>query len=307
MGSRYLTDLATVMRRTGYPVHEVDGWQNRARGSGGYDSGRPNHIMAHHTASGASSDGWPDVNYCTFNDEDAPLCNLYVDRSGEWYVCAAGATNTNGSGHDPCGVTADDSMNSSAIGIEAGNNGTGEQWPDKQLDSYEKGCRELSEAYGIPISCIHAHWEWAPSRKSDPAGGPKYQTGSPGPNDISWNMDEFRSACQGAAPSPGPTPPTPTPEEDIDMAWRVGKRQNGAYFIGDGNTSYWVSDDGGDINMEESLCRMAPGAVNVVRIAWDAATDENAGPSMVTNWKQVKNTMQDNKIKQLVGKNSRIP
>ena len=62
MGTRYLTDLADVCRRTGYPVIEVDGWQSRARGSGGYDSSRPNHIMVHHTASGPSSDGWDDVN-----------------------------------------------------------------------------------------------------------------------------------------------------------------------------------------------------------------------------------------------------
>jgi N-acetylmuramoyl-L-alanine amidase len=307
MGSRYLIDLATVMRRTGYPVHEVDGWQNRARGSGGYDSGRPNHIMVHHTASGTSSDGWPDVNYCTFNDEDAPLCNLYVDRSGEWYVCAAGATNTNGSGSDPCGATANDSMNSSAIGIEAGNNGTGEQWPDKQLDSYVKGCCELSAAYDIPISRVHAHWEWAPTRKSDPAGGPKYQSGSPGPSDISWNMDEFRSDCSGAAPAPGPTPPKPAPKEDEDVVWRVGKRENGAYFIGDGTTSYWISGKDGDINDDEATILMAPGAVNAVRCVWDQATDENAGKKIVTEWGQVKATMQDKQLKNYVGNNKHLP
>jgi N-acetylmuramoyl-L-alanine amidase-like protein len=254
--------------------------------------------MVHHTASGASADGWPDVNYCTFNDSDAPLCNLYIDRSGEWYVCAAGATNTNGSGHDPCGKTSDDSMNSSAIGIEAGNNGTGEQWPDKQLDSYVKGCRELCDAYGIDIDCIHAHWEWAPSRKTDPAGGPKYQTGSPGPNDISWNMDEFRSDCRGAAPTPTP----PTPEEDEDMVWRVAKHQDtGAYYIGDGTTAYWVSDSGGDINMIEAGIRMAPGAVNVKAFT---GSDSDL-PPMVTNWSKV-GTVNNGNIKRYVGANKHL-
>jgi len=151
MGSRYLTDLADVYRRSGWPVIEVDGWQNRARGSGGYDSGRPNHVMTHHTASGASSDGWPDVNYMTFNHTDAPLCNLYLDRQGNIYVCAGGATNTNGSGHDTCGITNDDSMNSSAIGIEAGNNGVGEQWPDAQQDAYVALCKALCDGYGIGV------------------------------------------------------------------------------------------------------------------------------------------------------------
>jgi len=210
MGSRYLTDLADVCRRSGYPVIEVDGWQNRARGSGGYDSGRPNHVMAHHTASGASMDGWGDVNYMTFNHQDAPLCNLYLSRDGTIYVCAGGATNTNGSGHDPCGITSDDSMNSSAIGIEAGNNGVGEQWPDAQQDSYVLMCKALCDGYGISYTRIHAHFEWAPSRKIDPAGNSRYASGG-----NMWNMDQFRtdvSVGAGGGPGPGPSPePTPPP------------------------------------------------------------------------------------------------
>lgn len=211
MGSRYLTDLADVCRRTGWPVIEVDGWQHRARGSGGYDSGRPNHVMVHHTASGPSSDGWGDVNYMTYSHQDAPLCNLYIERSGAIYVCAGGATNTNGSGHDPCGVTSDDSMNSSAIGIEAGNNGTGEAWPSSQLDCFAALCGVLCDAYGIPNGRIHAHFEWAPSRKIDPAGPPRYASGG-----ASWNMAAFRADCSGGT---GPTPiPPPIPTEEEDMA-----------------------------------------------------------------------------------------
>ena len=56
----------------------------------GYDGGKPDHVMCHHTASRPASDGWPDVNYCTFDDDDAPLCNLYLSRDGTVYVCAAG-------------------------------------------------------------------------------------------------------------------------------------------------------------------------------------------------------------------------
>ena len=54
MGDRYLTDLADVARAAGWPVIEVDGWQSRARGSGGFNAGKPDHVMAHHTASGPS-------------------------------------------------------------------------------------------------------------------------------------------------------------------------------------------------------------------------------------------------------------
>jgi peptidoglycan hydrolase-like protein with peptidoglycan-binding domain len=206
MGSRYLTDLADVCRRSGWPVIEVDGWQNRARGSGGYDSGRPNHVMTHHTASGASSDGWPDVNYMTFNHTDAPLCNLYLDRQGNIYVCAGGATNTNGSGHDTCGITNDDSMNSSAIGIEAGNNGVGEQWPDAQQDAYVALCKALCDGYGIGVGQVHGHAEWAPSRKIDMAGNSRYASGG-----STWNFDQFRGdvAAGGGTPPVPPTPPTP--------------------------------------------------------------------------------------------------
>ena len=124
MGSRYLTDMADVCRRGGYNVIEVEGWQHRARGSGGYDSGQPGHLMVHHTASGPSSDGWPDVNYCTYGHPDAPVGNLYLARDGTIYVMAGGAANTNGTGKDPCGMVPDDGMNSRSIAIEAGNGGT---------------------------------------------------------------------------------------------------------------------------------------------------------------------------------------
>ena len=212
MGSRYLTDLADVLRAAGLDVIEMDGWKNRARGSGGYDSGRPNHIMVHHTASGASSDGWPDANYCTLNDDDAPLCNLYLNRAGSVWVCAAGATNTNGSGTDPCGVTNKDSMNSSAIGVEAGNVGTGaEVWPAPQMDAYLVVCRALGGAYGIPDSRIHGHVEYSPGRKIDPAGPDRYATGS-----ASWNMGQFRADASGAS-VPTPVPPN-SDLEDEDMA-----------------------------------------------------------------------------------------
>ena len=237
MGSRYLTDLADVCRRTGYGVIEVDDWQHRARGSGGYDSGRPNHVIVHHTASGPGSDGWPDVNYCTFGDDDAPLCNLYLDRAGTIFVCAGGATNTNGSGQDPCGITSDDSMNSSAVGIEAGNDGVGEPWPEAQQDSYVALCAQLGAAYGIAPAQAHNHREWAPERKVDTAGPSRWASSG------SWDMDAFRNEVAGGGPmAPPPQPePTPPPEQpqpappatggEVDMAMMptIKKGDSGPY------------------------------------------------------------------------------
>jgi hypothetical protein len=210
--SRYLTELAEVCRRTGWPVIEVDGWQTRARGSGGYGDAKPDHVIVHHTASGPSSDGWPDVNYMTHTHDDAPLCNLYLSRDGTIWVCAAGATNTNGKGSDPCGITANDSMNSSAIGIEAGNSGTGEPWPVDQQNSYVELCAALCDAYLIPVGCVHAHFEWAPSRKIDPAGNSKYA-----PDAAMWNMDSFRGDVFGAQMG-GEPPPPPTHASGIDVS-----------------------------------------------------------------------------------------
>jgi len=252
MGARYLTDLADVCRRTGYPVIEVDGWQTRGRGSGGYDAGRPNHVMVHHTASGPGSDGWPDVNYCTFGDDAAPLCNLYLSRVPEIYVCAAGATNTNGSGRDPCGITPDDSMNSHAVGIEAANNGTGEAWPALQQAAYRALCASLCDAYGIAVAQIHAHFEWAPSRKIDPAGPSDYAVGS-----ASWNMATFRADV--GAITPGPTPPdpgTPTPPDPWpapgpdpiptpgdDEMLVVALDKNGTAWVGNGITRIGIPNE----------------------------------------------------------------
>jgi hypothetical protein len=163
--------------------------------------------MIHHTASGPSQDGWPDANYCHHGHQDAPVGNLYLSRVPEIYVMAGGAANTNGSGHDPCGMTPDDSMNSQSIAIEAGNDGVGERWPDAQLDCYEALCRVLCDAYAIPVGRIHAHFEWAPGRKIDPAGPARYATGG-----NSWDMTAFRTAVGDTGPSP--KPPTPSGKDD---------------------------------------------------------------------------------------------
>jgi len=164
--------------------------------------------MCHHTASNPSSDGQSDVNYMVSGSDAAPVANLYLSRSGKVWVMAGGATNTNGSGSDPCGHTPTDSMNTHAIGIEAANNGVGEPWPTVQQDVYVRLVHALCDHYAIPVGRVHSHFEWAPTRKIDPAGSSRYASGS-----NMWNMDGFRGdVITGGTPTP-PTPtPTPTPE-----------------------------------------------------------------------------------------------
>jgi hypothetical protein len=211
----WLTDLADVCRRTGYPVIELDGWEELSRGGAGgastdgYQPGHPNHVIVHHTASGPSMDGYPDANYCTYSHTDAPICNLYLSRVPEIYVCAAGASNTNGPGIDYCGIVDDDSMNAAAIGIEAGNDGIGEPWPAVMQDAYVALCAALCAAYGIGVDQVHSHLEWAgPARKIDPAGQSRYASGSD-----SWDMDPFRADVAAG------TLPAPVPPEEDDMAF----------------------------------------------------------------------------------------
>lgn len=204
MGSRYLTDLADVVRGAGLTVQEEPGWQTRSRSSGGYDSGRPDHVMVHHTASNPGSDGQPDVDYMCYSSENRPVANLYLSRSGKVWVMAAGATNTNGQGADPCHVVPDDSMNTHAVAVEAANNGTGEPWPAVQQDAYVALVNALCARYGIANGRIHAHFEWAPDRKIDPAGQSRYASGS-----AMWNMTAFRSDVAAGG--------GPPPLEDSDM------------------------------------------------------------------------------------------
>lgn len=210
MGDRYLTDLADVCRRAGGDVVEYDDWQRRSRGSGGYDSGRPTHVMVHHTASPPSWSGQRDADYCTVQDEDAPLSNLYLDRDGVVWVLAAGATNTNGKGSDwwGGGVPAD-SMNTYAIGIEA-NGGYGEAWPNAQCDMYVALVGVLCAAYAIDTHCVRGHFEWAPTRKVDPSGPSLWSSSS-----ASWNMDNFRITCDNYALSGGTEDDMPLSNEDI--------------------------------------------------------------------------------------------
>jgi hypothetical protein len=221
--SLYLTDLADVCRAAGLEVLEQEGWQFRARSSGGYEAGRPTHVIVHHTASGPGSDGWDDCDYMSYGSDIAPIANLYLSRSGAVYVLAAGCTNTNGSGVDPCGDVPDDAMNTYAIGIEAANDGVGEPWPLEQQDAYVTLVEQLCGRYGIDPSAVHSHAEWAPSRKIDPAGPSRWA-----PEGGTWPMDAFRAELGGPVPQP---PPNPGEDDMAALGYFRDDRPDGEWQI----------------------------------------------------------------------------
>jgi len=218
MGDRYLTELADVLRDTGaLTVVEVEGWEYRARSSGGYP-GLPLAVFWHHTASDTTAEN--DVGYICYGCPDAPVSNLYLARDGAVWVCAGGATNTNGKGGPldmSRGTIPIDQANSNVIGIEAANNGLGQPWPAVQVDAYFTVNNALADAYGLAPSDLATHNGWCepscPGRKIEPATAAAVQgPWRPGPVNGSgtWSQTDVRAEAARRA-----TPPPPQGDDDM--------------------------------------------------------------------------------------------
>lgn len=197
-GTRYLDKMPDALRAAGLTVKEIDGWERRARSTGGLVEG-PVAIIVHHTTSGPSRQAADEANTLAKTARDskgrlvAPLANLFLDRQATWWVLAGGGANTNGTG-GPWGPIPKDSANVRVIGIEAANNGVGEPWSTAMQDSYVKGVAALADAYGIDSKHVLAHYEWT-SRKIDPAGPSRFGSVN---REQSWDMDKFRAAVDAA-------------------------------------------------------------------------------------------------------------
>ncbi len=157
-----LLTLPALCRRAGLDVVEVSGWQQR-----GAEMGNVGAVLAHHTATGRNwsdsavdallRDGRPGI--------PGPLSQVGLDRKGRVRIIAAGTANHAGRGswHGVSG-------NSRAVGVEAYNDGTGETWPAVQLDAWDALNAVLLDLLDLPVSRLCGHREWAPTRKTDPAG-----------------------------------------------------------------------------------------------------------------------------------------
>jgi hypothetical protein len=205
------------------------GWLTRSRSTGGYDDVLA--LQAHHDAS-STTGRWQDA--CTRMWEtnvDRPVGAMYLRRDGVWVVGAAGATNTSGRGGPMrCsrGTIPLDAANRFVIAAEADNNGVGEHWTAAQLAAYHGGFAGIiaglagqgawdarAKAYRKirldPTIDAHAHFEWAPTRKIDPAGPPSpYAIATD--RYLRWDMGRFR-ADLAAHFKPQEAPPMATRKE----------------------------------------------------------------------------------------------
>jgi hypothetical protein len=217
MGAIWLHDLPDWLEVAGLDVRTWDGWETRSRSSGGYDAIYG--VVVHHTASNTEPDN--DCHWEWEASDDRPIGAMLLDRTGRVTVGAAGATNCAGKGGPwttSVGTVPLDKGNAYTISIEAANSGTGETWPTVQLDAYTVLVATLCDRVGLdPRRDIAAHFEWAPTRKIDPAGPPRYASGG-----ASWDMEAFRAdvaACSG-----GENQEDEVTQDDIDRiaeaVWR---------------------------------------------------------------------------------------
>ncbi|MFD0691628.1 peptidoglycan recognition protein family protein [Actinomadura fibrosa] len=154
----YLTQLAAVARRTGFPVTEVSGWKGRGHGPQPSVQG----IVAHHTAGASGGGDYPSLAVVRDGRPglDGPLSHFGLGRSGRIYVIAAGRCWHNAPS------TSAYHTNSASLGIEAENDGR-QAWPDVQLDAYKLLCAELCKEFGLPASRVKGHKE-VNTEKPDP-------------------------------------------------------------------------------------------------------------------------------------------
>lgn len=216
----YLTWLADALRAAGAQVVEYDGWRTRARSSGGYAAGRPWCVMWHHTASKTSPAN--DASYMCHGADARPVANVLVARDGAVWVLAAGATNTNGKGRASTfsrGTVPADSMNSYAFGMELANAGTGEQYPQVQIDAAFIVSNVVNVRCGNRPDDVGVHEWYSPGRKIDPASCNVAGPWRPDQwnNSGTWELFSLRDECVRRAAGPTPPDPIPDPMEDVDM------------------------------------------------------------------------------------------
>jgi N-acetyl-anhydromuramyl-L-alanine amidase AmpD len=160
------TWLSRVLRDAGCTVIEMPDWEDAGRGEMSSIKG----VMLHHTGSNPKGGDHPALEMVRHGRADpplpGPLSHLLLSRDGTFYVIAAGRCNHAGKGKWQ-GIT---DGNRSFIGIEAENNGLGEEWPQVQMDAYVNGVAAILRYLKADDVMAVGHREWAlpAGRKIDP-------------------------------------------------------------------------------------------------------------------------------------------
>lgn len=211
MGSIYLTWLADQLRAAGGSVKEYDNqWKTRSRSSGGFSS-PPLGVSWHHTAGATGASAQSECDYMVHSSDARPTCNIYIARDGVIWVLAAGATNTSGKGGPlqlSRGTVPLDSANTTTVGMEIGNNGTGEAYSEAQIDAAFLASNVINRQLGNSPADLFSHNLYAPTRKIDPATAEAVQ-GRWKPTRVTgsgtWSTEDIRAEALNRAG--GLTPP----------------------------------------------------------------------------------------------------
>jgi hypothetical protein len=193
-------------------------WTTRGRPASTGDF-RPAGVLCHHTASPAGTSPQVDLNVILAGNADAPgpISQCYIGRDAVLYVVAAGRCNHGGRGMRPGVDFSCADMNLHLLGIEVGNDGMGEPWPDPVIDTYGRTVAALCAFYGWPLDAVYLHATTGPpaggcNSKIDPAGPWHRQPGLPGGGAGTWDLDVWRDWCGSFL---GTGPPVPPPKGDM--------------------------------------------------------------------------------------------
>jgi hypothetical protein len=190
-------------------------WTTRGRPASTGDF-RPAGVLCHHTASPAGTSAQTDLNVILAGNAEAPgpIGQCYVGRDAVLYVVAAGRGNHGGRGIRPGVDSTCSDMNLHLLGIEVGNDGMGEPWPDPVISTYARTVAALIDWYGWPLEAVYLHATTGPpsggcNSKIDPAGPWHRQPNLPGGGAGTWDLDVWRAFVAEQLPGPGPTPRPP--------------------------------------------------------------------------------------------------
>lgn len=257
MTGLYYVEMLDVLAAAGCSVREnatTDGWQSRARSSGGFPAA-PLGVWWHHTASSTSPAN--DLSWMIDGCDDAPVGNLLLDREGNYWPIAAGASNCAGKGGPwtfSRGTVPLDGGNTRGWQLEVANSGLGELWPSVQVDAYFRGSNALNLYVGNQPTDVITHQAWAPDRKIDPATAAAVQgPWQPGSCTSSgtWSLDDIAAECFRRA-TEGDDDVT---DEDIERIARRAAQLVWEYPLAD-----YVGREAGDPEASQWSGGLLPGA-----------------------------------------------